>query len=144
MHDRGLSHIGLTVSDADRSIAFYATYASMSVVHRRADAATGRSVVWLSDLTRPFAVVLIEADPLSPVLGGSNHLGVGVQSRAEVDRLVGAAGAAGHPVSGPHDDGPPVGYWALVVDPDGHNLELSFGQDVALTVAERGGVVNEG
>jgi hypothetical protein len=27
-----------------------------------------------------------------------------------------------------------VGYWAYVVDPDGHNLEVSFGQDVGLAV----------
>jgi hypothetical protein len=27
-----------------------------------------------------------------------------------------------------------VGYWALLRDPDGHNLELSYGQQVALAV----------
>ena len=37
-------------------------------------------------------------------------------------------------IHGPEDSGPPVGYWAYVVDPDGHNLEVSFGQDVGLTV----------
>ena len=35
---------------------------------------------------------------------------------------------------GPFDDGPPVGYWAYVVDPDGHNLEISYGQEVGLAV----------
>jgi hypothetical protein len=30
-----------------------------------------------------------------------------------------------------------VGYWAVVVDPDGHNLELSHGQEVGLTVGAR-------
>jgi catechol 2,3-dioxygenase-like lactoylglutathione lyase family enzyme len=93
--------------------------------------------VWLSDLTRPFVLVLIEADPLSPPLGGSNHLGVGVDSRAEVDRLVALAAADGRPVLGPNDHGAPVGYWAVVVDPDGHNLELSHGQEVGLTVGAR-------
>jgi hypothetical protein len=29
----------------------------------------------------------------------------------------------------------PVGYWALLRDPDGHALELSYGQEVGLTVA---------
>jgi hypothetical protein len=93
-------------------------------------------VVWLSDLTRPFVVVLIEADPLSPALGGFNHLGVGVDSRAEVDRLVERAASEGREVLGPNDHGYPVGYWALVVDPDGHNLELSYGQEVGLVVAQ--------
>jgi catechol 2,3-dioxygenase-like lactoylglutathione lyase family enzyme len=134
MHDRGLTHVALTVADAERSIDFYAAYADMAVVHRRADEATGQSVVWLSDRTRPFVIVLIEADPLSPALGGFHHLGVAVDSRDEVDRLVARAVEEGRPVVGPVDAGDPVGYWAFVVDPDGHNLELSFGQEVGLTV----------
>ena len=28
----------------------------------------------------------------------------------------------------------PVGYWALISDPDGHTLELSFGQEVGFSV----------
>jgi catechol 2,3-dioxygenase-like lactoylglutathione lyase family enzyme len=143
MHDHGLTHVALTVADADRSIEFYATYAGMSVVHRRVDPDTGQSVVWLSDLTRPFVIVLIEADPLSPALGGFNHLGVGVDSRAEVDRLVARAAAEGRAVVGPTDHGYPVGYWALVVDPDGHNLELSYGQEVGLAVAHERGELSE-
>ena len=42
--------------------------------------------------------------------------------------------AAGYAVFGPIDSGPPVGYWGYIVDPDGHNLEISFGQEVGLTV----------
>jgi hypothetical protein len=30
--------------------------------------------------------------------------------------------------------GDPVGYTARIADPDGHSLELSFGQEVGLTV----------
>lgn len=26
---------------------------------------------------------------------------------------------------------PPVGYWALIRDPDGHTLEVAYGQDLA-------------
>ena len=33
--------------------------------------------------------------------------------------------------------GPPVGYWAFLRDPDGHTLEVSFGQQVGLTVSGR-------
>jgi hypothetical protein len=36
------------------------------------------------------------------------------------------------------DSGYPVGYWGLIVDPDGHNLELSYGQEVALAVEHSG------
>jgi len=35
----------------------------------------------------------------------------------------------------PRDDGPPVGIWAFLQDPDGHTLELSYGQEIGLTSA---------
>ena len=133
--DNGLTHVALGVEDLDRSIAFYRTFADMDVVHERLDQETGHRVAWISDLTRPFVIVLMQNDGPAAPLGGFNHLGIGVESRAEVDRRVAEAQAAGHPVLGPLDYGPPVGYWAIVVDPDGHNLELAHGQEVGLTVA---------
>ena len=142
MTDLGLSHVALPVSDLDASIAFYRRFAAMEVVHRRAGHHGEHSgVAWLSDLTRPFVIVLIETpgDPRQPRLGGWAHLGVGCASRDEVDRLLAAAAADGHDTSGPLDDGPPVGYWGIVVDPDGHNLELAYGQKVGLTIAEAAG-----
>jgi catechol 2,3-dioxygenase-like lactoylglutathione lyase family enzyme len=130
--DLGLTHVALPVADIDRSVAFYARYAAMQVVHERADSASGKRVVWLSDRTRPFAVVLIEADHAGAVLRPFAHLGVGCASRAEVDRLCRMAHAEGVLLEGPHDHGPPVGYWALLRDPDGNALELSPGQEVGL------------
>jgi catechol 2,3-dioxygenase-like lactoylglutathione lyase family enzyme len=32
------------------------------------------------------------------------------------------------------DSGYPIGYWAFLRDPDGHTLELSFGQEIGLAV----------
>jgi hypothetical protein len=32
-----------------------------------------------------------------------------------------------------------VGYWAYIVDPDGHNLEISYGQEVGFTVEHNHG-----
>jgi catechol 2,3-dioxygenase-like lactoylglutathione lyase family enzyme len=133
--DVGATHIALPVADVDRSVEFYARYASMKVVHRRTDPATGSVVAWISDLTRPFVVVLIQAP--APAESGHNlwsHLGVGVATRAEVDRLCAEALAEGRTVLGPTDSGYPVGYWAYIVDPDGHNLEISHGQEVGFTV----------
>jgi catechol 2,3-dioxygenase-like lactoylglutathione lyase family enzyme len=134
--DVGLTHVALPVADAAASAAFYARFADLQVVHRRVDPESGAAVVWLSDLTRPFVVVVIET-AVSHTLGGYAHLGVGCADRAEVDVRTETARAAGHTVLGPFDDGPPVGYWAIVADPDGHNLELSFGQEVAVTVADQ-------
>jgi catechol 2,3-dioxygenase-like lactoylglutathione lyase family enzyme len=133
MSDRGLTHVALPVSDLDRSIAFYAAYADMQVVHRRVDEHT--AVAWLSDLTRPFVIVLIQAPAIDHGLHGMwCHLGVGVASRELVDERCARARDEGRTVMGPIDSGYPVGYWAYVVDPDGHNLELSFGQEVGFTV----------
>jgi len=133
--DRGLTHVALPVADAARSIAFYEQLADMTVVHTRVDPSTGATVAWLSDLTRPFVIVLIETT-VSHRLGGFAHLGVGCASREQVDTRCAAARAAGYEVYGPADDGPPVGYWAMIADPDGHNLELAYGQEVAFTVAQ--------
>jgi hypothetical protein len=30
-----------------------------------------------------------------------------------------------------------VGYWGIIGDPDGHNLEVAFGQEVGLTVEKK-------
>lgn len=138
MIDVGLTHVALQVTDVERSIAFYSRYAAMQVVHRRADEADGREVVWLSDRTRPFVIVLAESREVGAVLTPFAHLGVGCASRGEVDRLCEEARREGLLLRGPTDSGPPVGYWAFLRDPDGHTLELSFGQEIGLTVGGEG------
>jgi catechol 2,3-dioxygenase-like lactoylglutathione lyase family enzyme len=127
--------VALPVSDLDASLQFYEQYADMQVVHRRTDPDSGTSVAWISDLTRPFVLVLIEVPAVDACLGGTYcHVGLGVTSRDDVDARCERARAEGRGVFGPLDAGPPVGYWAYIVDPDGHNLEISFGQEVGLTV----------
>lgn len=133
--DLGATHIALPVTDLDRSIDFYERYASMQVVQRRVDPPHGRGVAWLSDLTRPFVIVLITVSEVNGGLTGWAHLGVGVASREDVDGLAASARSEGRVVNGPTDSGHPVGYWAFIEDPDGNNLEISFGQDVDFTVA---------
>lgn len=133
MRDIGLTHVALPSQDIEASIAFYWRYARMEVVHRR-EGSAGR-VVWLSDHTRPFVIVLIEQEErVENPLGPFAHLGVGCESREEVDRLCALAAAEGRLRLAPSDSGYPVGYFALLVDPDGHTLELSFGQEVGLAV----------
>jgi catechol 2,3-dioxygenase-like lactoylglutathione lyase family enzyme len=137
MVDLGLTHIALPVADVERSIAFYAAYAAMEVIHRRVDEAAGVNVVWLSDHTRPFAIVLIEQGSVQPLLTPLAHLGVGCKSREAVDVLCNLARQEGCLLQDPQDSGYPVGYWAFLRDPDGHTLELSYGQEIGLTI-ERG------
>ena len=127
----GLTHVALPVRDLDASIDFYARYAQMQVVHRR------EGVVWLSDRTRPFVIVLMQGGEVAHPLRPAAHLGVACASRAEVDRLCALARGEKRLVGGPEDYGPPVGYWAFLSDPDGHTLEISHGQDVGLVVEGR-------
>jgi catechol 2,3-dioxygenase-like lactoylglutathione lyase family enzyme len=126
--DVGLTHVALPVRNLDTAVAFYAKYARMQTVHRRP------GVVWLSDKTRPFAIVLLEAEDVPNPLVPFAHLGVGCESREEVDRLSSLAQNEDRLIGGPLDYGPPVGYWAFIRDPDGHTLEVSFGQEVGLAV----------
>jgi catechol 2,3-dioxygenase-like lactoylglutathione lyase family enzyme len=133
--DRGLTHVALPVGDLEASVAFYGEFANMGVVHQRGD--PGERVAWISDRTRPFVVVLLETT-VDHRLGGWGHLGVGVASRRAVDEGLARARGAGLEVIGPFDAGPPVGYWGIIADPDGHNLELAHGQEVGFTVEHAG------
>ncbi len=134
MSDLGFTHIALLASDPGRSAAFYGLYADMKIVHDRTDATTGQRVIWLGDGTRPFVIVLLQAALVTPRLDGMAHLGVAVATRAEVDRRCEIAKGNGLGIEGPFDYGPPVGYWAFIADPDGHNLEISCDQEVEQAV----------
>ena len=130
MADIGLTHVALPVRSLMASAAFYEKYAGMHVVHRRP------GVVWVSDRTRPFALVLIEtSNEIKPLLPMA-HLGVGVRSRDEVDRLCRLAREEQCLAREPEDSGPPVGYWALIRDPDGHTLEVAFGQELGNAIED--------
>ena len=138
MLDIGLTHIALPASDIERSVEFYTAYAEMQVGHRRIDRESGAEVVWLSDHTRPFVIVLIQTPSVQPVLSPLAHLGIGCKSREAVDILCDKARQAGLLVEEPKDSGYPIGYWAFLRDPDGHTLELSYGQEIGLTVTQEG------
>ncbi len=134
--DIGLTHIALPVTDVNRSTEFYTKYAGMQVIHRRVDAATGVAVMWLCDLTRPFVIVLIQTASVQTVLSPLAHLGVGCKSREVMDELCEQARQAGILLQEPQDAGYPIGYWAFLRDPDGHTLELSYGQEIGLTIEQ--------
>jgi len=140
MKDSGLTHIALPVADVGNSLKFYEKYAGMSVVHRRRSEETGRETAWVSDKIRPFVIVLVEVPRVDHPLLPLAHLGVACGSKQEVDALCDEARREGVLLGGPEQDDPPVGYWAFLRDPDGHTLELSFGQEVEAAV---GGVQGE-
>jgi hypothetical protein len=105
----------------------------MEVVHRRVDHGVG--VIWLSDLTRPFVIVLLQTD-VTHVLGGWAHLGVAVESRAEVDRARCRRARRGLHGERALRRGTAGGVLGDRCRSDGHHLELAYGQEVGVTVAE--------
>ena len=109
----------------------------MKVVHRRVDKISNVDVVWISDLNRPFAIVLIQSVKAKGKLSPESHLGVACESRNEVDRLCDLARSEGLLLKGPNDWGFPVGYWAYIRDPDGHTLEISYGQELQLALESK-------
>ena len=139
MADLGFTHVALTSADLAASVDFYERYAAMTVVHRRRDATTQRTVVWMSDRRRAFVLVLLQAEQTSTGLRGLAHLGVACESRDAVDRLCEQARREGRECIGPKDYGHPVGYWAIIADPDGHNLEVSYGQEAGLVLSADAG-----
>ena len=70
--DVGFTHVAFTVRCLASSIDFYTRYTAMTVIHQREpDLPSARKVAWLSDRTRPFALVLVQSDdpadtPLGP------------------------------------------------------------------------------
>ena len=137
MSDIGWTHIALYSHDIDESIDFYARYARMSIVHSRQEG-DGTRVVWLSDRTRPFILVLIQSkERVENPLGPFAHLGIGLPSRDAVDERCALARSEKRLRLGPVDSGYPVGYWGLIADPDGHMLEVSHGQEVGLSIQRK-------
>lgn len=133
-NDIGFTHIALSANNLDKSIDFYHRYANMTIIHERTDKEINKRVVWLSDKTRPFVLVLVQSSNPAPILGPFAHLGVGCRSKSEVDKLCEQACRESILSKEATDSGYPVGYWAFINDPDGHVLEVSYGQEIGLTV----------
>ena len=126
-----LTHLALGARDLDRTIAFYRKHARLHVVHQRADG--GMRVVWLAERERDPDFVLV----LFPLFGEPapgprtlQHLGFAVASRAEVDAAAAAGREDGVLTLDPADGGPIVGYFCLLEDPDGNQVEFSYGQPI--------------
>ncbi|OUT55900.1 MAG: hypothetical protein CBB71_18985 [Rhodopirellula sp. TMED11] len=142
--DLGLTHIALHVSDVEASVKFYQEYAGLHDIHSRGDGQS--SVGWISDLKRPFGLVLLKrrGGPVRrwitrqiglyrPALA---HVGIALSSREQVDTLCERAREQGILRKPPRDAGHPVNYYGMIADPDGNNLELSFGQVMSVAFAE--------
>lgn len=135
-NDTGFTHLALQVRDLDKSVDFYQRYAGMQVIHQREPGvAEAQKVAWLSDLTRPFALVLVQSDSSDDTpLGPFGHIGVACTSREQIDEKVAIARREGVLRRAALQSEAPVGYWAFFADPDGNTLELSYGQQIGLEI----------
>ncbi len=128
-----LTHLGLPVTDLDKSIAFYEKWAGMKV-QDRPDDAVGIQGARLAQKGSKFVISLLEMPVQSALpMPGVMHLGFECSSKAEVDKVAADAKKAGILLSGPVDSGPDLGYQTYISDPDGNNLEFSFGQKIGIT-----------
>ena len=139
-----LTHLALPVRDLDATKAFYAKYTSLVNIHEREDPETGLRTVWLAnerDVTPDgarFVIVLICGSLPTKITGdieehygfltSISHLGISVDSRAEVDRIAALAKEEGCLLLGPMYRNEVVGYICVVTDPDGNNVEFSVEQ----------------
>ena len=126
------THIALQVADLERSIAFYARYCGLRVVHRRTDEFPVAWLGWGEDPPR-FVIVLLGKAYEQNAPPPFQHIGMAVDSRAEVDALhERAVGDGIVRVWPPTDAGPIVGYLCGVRDPDGNLVEFSHGQRIGV------------
>lgn len=121
------THITITVADLDRSIAFYREICGLDVVRDRRP--SGGSTVWLGypadDGGDPvFVLVLMPGE----VTNRLDHFGFQCDTRDEVDRMARLAAERDILVEPPTDSGGVVGYWMVLRDPDGHQVEFTHGQ----------------
>ena len=142
--DLGLTHIALHVCNVEVSVQFYRKYAGLHDIHSRGD---GQSCVgWISDLKRPFGLVLLQrrggpirrriAHQLGAFRPALAHIGIALSSKKQVDLLCEQAHKEGILRKPPRDAGHPVNYYGMIADPDGNNLELSFGQVMSVAFAD--------
>ena len=116
-------HIGLRVSDLDRSLAFY-TAVGYTVAGTVEDTAFG-SLTMLQLPGDQFVTIELVHDPAKGKAGpgsGINHLVIQVESLAATLTDLAAQGiAAGPPARPGGADGPQTSW---ITDPDGYRIEL--------------------
>jgi catechol 2,3-dioxygenase-like lactoylglutathione lyase family enzyme len=126
-----LTHLALGVRDLERTIGFYRRHARLHLVHDRHDGDV--RVVWLSERAEEpdFVLVLFEVHAEPPVAPSTlMHLGFAVESREEVDAAAEEGRREGVLMIPPRDAGPVVGYFCILRDPDGNQVEFSYGQPI--------------
>ena len=118
MKTSGVYHIQISVSDLDRSLAFYTGHMGMEELFRAGEAAFLRTPG-----ARELLTLQPVEGPVDPTAGGMDHFGFYV-TPDDLDSAVAEVRAAGIEVTdtGYFAEGVPFAY---IKDPDGYTIELS-------------------
>ncbi len=123
------THLTFTVSNFDRSIAFYRDVCEMEVVRDRRS--EGGSTVWIgprgADKANPPFVFVIEEGKVTDRL---DHLAFQCDSREEVEVKANLGKSLNVLHRALRDEGGSVGSYAMLRDPDGHIVEFTYGQPI--------------
>jgi lactoylglutathione lyase len=123
------THITITVSNIERSIAFYTSFCNLVVLRDRRK--EGGGTVWLGPETPPgikpmFLLVIGEGEVMSRM----DHLGFQCDVREKVDQIAEKGKELGILEVPATDVGGVVGYFTILRDPDGHLVEFTHGQPI--------------
>jgi catechol 2,3-dioxygenase-like lactoylglutathione lyase family enzyme len=123
------THVTFTVSNFERSIAFYREVCELDVVRDRH--AEGGSTVWLgprdADKSNPPFVFVLEEGEVTDRL---DHLAFQCDTREELEAKAALGQALNALHRKPRDVGGSVGYYTMLRDPDGHIVEFTHGQPI--------------
>ncbi len=125
----GTSHVDLTVSDLDRSIAFYQKILDMTQLARLRSEENKFEVAYLGD-PRGMIIGLVKHDAgngagFDPRVTGLDHLSFAVTEREQLKDWARHLESAGVAHSGVTDQ-PPFGAGLNFEDPDGIALEIYY------------------
>ena len=115
-----LTHFTFGVTNLDASLAFYAHWFDLVIVHDKRPMGSRGA---LGDDSRPVEIdppdflFVIQEEEEPAVL---DHFGFQVERREELERIAEAAKTAGVWIMGPIDLGGMVGSFVTIRDPDGH------------------------
>ena len=124
----GTSHVDLTVSDLDRSVAFYQKALGVAPLMRARVEDQKFEVAYLAEPQSGMIVGLVQHDErpaakFDPRVAGLDHLSFAVADREELHAWTAHLDAAGIAHNG-YSDQPPIGAGLNFYDPDGIALEF--------------------
>lgn len=124
----GTSHVDLTVSDLDRSVAFYQEALSMSQLMRARIEAEKFEVAYLVEPQTGMIIGLVQHDEgavarFDPRVTGLDHLAFAVADPNDLHQWAAHLDARGIAHNG-YSDQPPIGAGLNFYDPDGIALEF--------------------